>query len=271
MRPSYTERTLFIENDVCLGVNLGFDFCHEHGSEAITRLAPLLGVATPRFHAGVETRTMRAPIRPNLVYCKDLKKTGRGAKKTDETILVVARGATAETEFLDDRTSQLLPALHRDYRTKTWQAVATAWGSDGFVIRATSDAWRHATHHIHSCLMSGTLALGVSGSSNPFSGAGLSLVDSTLLPETIKAKVALDDENARRLDVAAQATGIRHRLEQANLGWHALEPNWYADPNSVYPVHFFLNPAKQQAYNHGWFTVEDLDAWIAQSGPVMKG
>ena len=50
-----------------------------------------------------------------------------------------------------------------------------------------------------------------------------------------------------------------------------LSPQWISgDRKSQHPVMYWLNPADQDKNNAGWFTVEELDQWIAGTGPVVN-
>lgn len=93
------------------------------------------------------------------------------------------------------------------------------------------------------------------------------MLDSRVAPQ-VRADVLATDREHKRLLAAAAATGIEQRLKAAKRGWYALSPGWVDERKQE--VHFFLNPMEQPRYNHGWFTVAELDAWAAGHGPVMK-
>lgn len=76
------------------------------------------------------------------------------------------------------------------------------------------------------------------------------------------------------LVTAARATGIEARLRQAGKVWFALEPAWRENiryqPPTAYEVVFWLNSEDNLHTNRpGWYTVEELDQWIAGTGPVL--
>lgn len=127
---------------------------------------------------------------------------------------------------------------------------------------------------------------------NPFARAGLNLVIVSRLPQEIVDDLAEKDADHDRLLVEAKATGIEAELEAANpkaegnswvrgdkpFSWFALKPAWADTIKSTkrgelkteYPVIFFLNPLHQDRNNAGWYTVEDLKAWIRGEGPIPK-
>jgi hypothetical protein len=58
------------------------------------------------------------------------------------------------------------------------------------------------------------------------------------------------------------ALDIEHRLRAAGRDWFALKEC----PSGQW----FLNPYQQDKYNYGRFTLEDLEAWIEDKGPIVK-
>lgn len=265
MRDSYVDRTLFIHDSAIIGMGLGHAMCAEHGTADSNGLATTIGVIPRRYHQGALTRKMATPIKTQRLFYKSFPKT---KTKPAEDILAVSRSMPRLAEAFDQRESAFLPKMTTDWETNAWSAVATSWGSSGFVIRATSPAWREATALVHQALVGGTLCVGIDASNNPGINPGLALTDYTLLPDSITKPLAARDDEAYRLSMTAETTGISARLERAGKRLHALVPAWYEGDDSAYPVNFFINPGEQNA-NHGWYTVEDLDAWILNTGPVV--
>lgn len=120
---------------------------------------------------------------------------------------------------------------------------------------------------------------------NPFARAGLNLVIVSRLPQEIVDDLAEKDMDRERLLAAAEATGIKARIDAANEaeggwrpshGYYALSPSWASRIKSTkdgpietaYEVIFFLNPQEQQDTNSGYFTVEQLDQWLEGKGPI---
>lgn len=123
--------------------------------------------------------------------------------------------------------------------------------------------------------------------SNPFARAGLNLVIVSRLPKEIVDDLAEKDADHDALVAAVAATGIEARLDEwgktenrwGAKPYYALSPRWSEPPMTVFdnrtleskhPVAFFLNPREQQLYRSGWYTVEDLEAWMEGRGPVVK-
>jgi hypothetical protein len=114
---------------------------------------------------------------------------------------------------------------------------------------------------------------------NPFARGGLVLAIVSRLPTEIVAsleEMARDDDALKR---AVDKTGIADRLRKAGekapregyirrFSYYALNPRWKDDTKTE--VIFWLNPMEQQKNNFGWFTVADLDDWIAGKGKIPK-
>lgn len=43
-----------------------------------------------------------------------------------------------------------------------------------------------------------------------------------------------------------------------------------SDFETKYAIVFWLNPWEQRIHHSGWFTVEELELWAENKGPVMK-
>jgi hypothetical protein len=68
-------------------------------------------------------------------------------------------------------------------------------------------------------------------------------------------------------------TGIEAKLLHAKKAYFALSPSPIGEGSefkSKHKVMYWLNPVQQDVYNSGHFTVEDLEKWILEKGPIMK-
>lgn len=105
------------------------------------------------------------------------------------------------------------------------------------------------------------------GQSDVFdNGAGLNICIVSRIPAPVLADMQSGDMDAHKMRDTATATGIEDRLKAANKKFFSLSPRWTDEKRHV---RFWLNPMEHM-YNSGWFTVEDLDRWIKDEGPVMK-
>jgi len=158
--------------------------------------------------------------------------------------------------------------------------VTGAWDDSSFAIRGWEDEGRRIVDTVQEALQALDLAVWVSGDVE-FGHGHLCIVRRSSVPMAMVRK--FDDAVAgrRRLQDAAATTGIAERLtaigQMSPLGrmrpYYALSPSWIDEETakrSAHPVKFFLNPSRQDVNQSGWFTVEELDEWIAGRGPIPK-
>lgn len=131
--------------------------------------------------------------------------------------------------------------------------------------------------------------MGGFGSRNPFNRGGLVICIPSLVSSEDKLTLKESHENARLLEEAAAKTGVRERVAAkvedtcGSSGWrfnspyhlYAIKPGWASMIKSrrdgmpietVHDVIFFINDGKAI---HGWYTVEELDAWLEGYGKVL--
>lgn len=280
MRQAHTDVGLIRdEAGTILGLSLGFDYCAEHEG-GIGPLKALLGVGAAAEH-GVNARlvTKTPEDLAGLFYAADFPK---GTKTMPpETRLVISPSLrwTDNPEGRGNKTPHLFPQVSPD--PKWLPKLAAAWDDRGFSVRAFGEEERQTLRDILLALSDGDLALGL-GRALPFGNSPISLVIASRLSADQRATILAADLAARRLQEAAEATGIVERLKKAGRGYYALKPDWVSRFTSLvgregnpadqtrHKVIFFLNPMDQRNFNYGWFTVEELDAWIEGRGPVLK-
>ena len=68
-------------------------------------------------------------------------------------------------------------------------------------------------------------------------------------------------------------TKLHQRIRESGKNWMSLSSGSWIKHNkreSKYPIMLWLNPMNQQIYNSGWFTIEMLEEWIEDKGPVIR-
>jgi hypothetical protein len=178
-------------------------------------------------------------------------------------------------------------------KTKT-KEIAGAWCGESFGVMVPS---RNAAilREVYEAFLEGDGAIFIGWQRLPvFDNGGLVLAIVGRIPQDSLDKMRASDEDRDALLKASDATGILQRIEQHNVGkdWRdpsrcaffACSPSWasglrsvirYGEPNNQtalktkYDVVYFLNPQGQDKHNSGYFTVEELDEWLAGRGPVM--
>jgi hypothetical protein len=256
-----------------LGFNLGFDWCAEH-EWGITDLKTALGVphAATRDCYGLDSRLIH-PTEETFKKLLFFKKGG----KNPEAILVFEAGGFYEPPAnlkaaVKKYGGTIVEPHEKHYDPKYHKAFATKWCSHGFAIHAKAHVIAFL-QDLYESFKIGDIVIGLGGSVNPFSRSGLSICIRSRFPKETVDAIGGQDIDYLDLQDAVAKTGIVDRLAQANCRYHACSGKWIKDfkgKTSQHPVIFWLNPMEQSKTNHGWFTVEELDQWIAGQGPIPK-
>jgi len=150
----------------------------------------------------------------------------------------------------------------------------SAWDGGSFGITSRDPEVMKFLRELKVALETGDSVMHISGSNNPFKPvSGLIVGIESRIPQEQKNQFKAGHEDRFKLLDAAKATGIEERLKKAERRYFACSPRWCSEGDherTKHPVIFWLNPQEQNKNNSGWFTVEDLDKWIAGEGPVLK-
>lgn len=173
-------------------------------------------------------------------------------------------------------------------------SAESQWDGRGFCITAYDDTAKIFLRDLRDALLIGDVAVWLGGyDRGAFSRGGLIIAIASRVPEAQRKTLLEADKDAIALKKAADATGIVKRLDEARqksatgsvgfapYGYFALSPRWVKEfrrrdddrplaERTAHPVIFWLNPYHQNKYESGWFTVEELDQWIAGTGPIIK-
>lgn len=268
-----TQGKAVVRNDSgqLIGVNLGADFTAEH-EWGIDSLRELFGIDDNEI--GLQRRLItRLPERHitfDAVTIKSTDYSGKRRKTVKATwwgLVCFAYAALAkETPIITEdvlRRCELTPYGEDDF-FGSWDGRSFGFiAKNENVVREIAEAFDRLD-----------ICLGLFGGKtvNPFSRSGLGILIASRVPAEVSTGWADADLDARRLKEAAAATGIVDRLRDAGCRYYALSPRWQDGDSQrgKHPVIFWLNPSDQQANDHGWFTVEELDQWIAGKGPIPK-
>jgi hypothetical protein len=250
-----------------IGVNLGADYCAEHE----WGIKGLHGAFAIPFgddeKLGLAKRTITAVVSDALTFVRKkkyavlyfeqsyyMKDADAAERRADEIKRVTTKG---ELHLYGERT------------------LATAWDEKSFGVHVTDDKGIAALAEIYEAFQRKDAAIWLGGG-GVFQNAGLVLAIVSRVPADKAEGMRAADEDRIKLVAAAKATGIEERLRAAKREWFALSPGWplksthRGDVKTEHPVMFFLNPREQRRYESGWFTVEQLDEWAQDKGPVLK-
>src|SRR3546814_851903 len=271
--------------DVCssdlYGIYLAADFTAAH-EKGIERLERMFGI--DRSLPGIPGRTISRSVthiafreKSIRVETAESKKGRRRYQEHTVQFLII------DSYFNDDRSYHFDMLLDREFQERETDILG-AFSEEAFALAAYSDRAKVAIEEIQFGLYNNDLAIMIGGGSkNPFDRGGLVIARASKIPAE-QAQVTLEaDLEAKRLSDAAEATGIKEKIDALPIQrgpfsmkrYFALHPKWTTTGliegrSTIHPVIFFLNPAQQDQNNYGWFTVEELDQWLEGKGPVPK-
>lgn len=287
-------------NDVPASINLGADFCAEH-EWGIAGIKADFGTELNNKN-GIEHR--RITKLPPLTFVQDknyfflTSVSGRYHDLTEEKVLDSLKVIHKNRDKVIYPLFMLLPSFdyvdpetRKYYRTpkisKDW-SFSSAWDKDEFAILASKEKTGNFLPDLYDAFMKLDVAIHIAGTGgNPFARGGLCLSIISRLPEHLLKVMEESDINAKKLEKASRQTGIVQKIDRINKqakkdnyllwnppkGYYALSPRWNDfNPKkpSKYDVIYWLNPMNQKDNEYGWFTVEELEQWLEDKGPVIK-
>lgn len=248
---------------------------HQYGIDRLLRqmgIEPQGNYVAGRSMSGPRTLVERH-VNINRTYALA---NNRQKRVRDKIFLLTSPDLDPETQ-----TARLSHIVRQDIGTE----ITSAWNGREFKLAGWTPEAHAALSEIAAAAELGDLTI-FNGTPRGYIDprhhhAGLNICITSMMPSQVRDQIDADDKDAEKLAVAAQECGIIERIKEApNIGYHALVPHWRFDTvlrrgkeasvSTDHPVMFFLNPEKQEENNHGWYTVEELDQWIAGFGPIPK-
>lgn len=278
MHPSPTSDTklLHAANGTAFGVVLGADGKAEHEwgiDPMITMFARSHRPTTFSTLKIGRDSTDRLQL-ADVELTEDIWPEGKRCKKlkTQSLVLTSASGAIMD----------IAKSLWR-FRDDTM--LTAAWDQRNFAVRAFDDETKETLRLLFDGFATRDIALWYNRASWIAPG-GLAIARYSMVPQELVDKYDASYHAAKKLQDAADATGIIERVRAAfpsPYKWmptpHSLHPGNVLKSRTsdipietAHPVMFFLNPngPDSRKFNSGWYTVEELDQWIAGTGPVIK-
>ena len=163
-------------------------------------------------------------------------------------------------------------------------AKATTWFDNrNFAVASGSPEADDLISRIGESAKTGDVAVFMGGGSgNPFANGCLVVVIPSLCPPEALETMLEAHRDAKHLEAASAATGIHERIDEkrrttpgTGYNLYACSPSWAGKIRSrgegdiletVHPVIYFLNSGKNV---FGWYSVEEIDQWLAGSGKVV--
>jgi hypothetical protein len=258
MRRGYNNGFVF-ENGELIGMTLGADYCAEHE----------WGIKTTRSVFGCDDnavgidryRITQLPAR--FAWLETARKNKAG--------------------FIFDRyelpsTYDGLVKVMRSYPKEKHKEneFESAWSDGDFGVLSTDKSAIKHLRTIYEAIVNKN-AIIMLGGGGVFQNAGLVIAIADKIPEATKTMWKEEHEAKIALTAEFKATGIEEKLRAAGKRWFALSPSIF--PNGFRNEHHniservmlvFLNPQEQQKHNYGWFTIQELEQWANNEGPVFQ-
>jgi hypothetical protein len=263
------------------GIYLAADYTSAH-EEGIERIERMFGI--DRSIPGIPGRAISRSI-PHVAFREksirvETAESKKGRRRYEEHTI---QFLIVDSYFNDETSYHYNMLIDREFQAGEIEILG-AFSKEAFALAAYSDRAKAAIDEIKFGLDNNDLAIMMGGGSkNPFDRGGLVVARASKIPAE-QAQVTLEaDLAAKRLDDAAEATGIKAKIDAMPINrgplsmkrYFALHPSWAKSGltegrSTAHPVIFFLNPAQQDKNNHGWFTVEELEQWLDGKGPIPK-
>jgi hypothetical protein len=276
MRLARNSQIVKAENGQFIGINLGADFVAEHewGIKGIKRA---FGIEqTEDRLVGLERRVITRV--PELFYKKNYKiKTRPNIREVEREFNVLIFASAFNYKYYDES----LPREMNFFYNYEESDLQCAWSEGSFGIVMKNSEY---LDELFEAIQDKNVVIGRFGG-GIFENAGLGVYIADRLPsEVINSWIEADQKEyyIKQLD---EEIGIRAQFDYFNsksqryseqpFGYFALSPKlideeWKKERNTDYDLIYWLNPMGQDKNNYGWFTVEELEAWLEGKGPIPK-
>jgi hypothetical protein len=265
--------------DRIVGINLSSGHCAEHewGFDSTKKI---LGV-NPKAGFGIDSRRIRST--PERLRWYKLPDGSEGFGLMDD----YEWGKV-------DRVAPELPSRHVGPRFKSGPrkgelkmgrgaifesyGVAAAWDERSFLTRTTGEDVTKL-REVWDAIVAGDAAIWMAGG-GPFGGHGLYIMIVSRIPKEFLELQEQSDMDEYEVQEYHRSTGIEKLLKDAGKGWFSLHPqrfpNGFTTRRGVVAdtttggYAWWLNPSDQKNNEFGWYTLEELQAWARNEGPIPK-
>jgi len=251
-------------DEVFLGVNLSADYCAEHewGTKGLKQD---FGLNDDISVYGISKRiATRAP--ENIAWVEFSSKysysswdvrEGR-AKKAGDVKLKNA-GFALDMWFGDDPSVRIV-----GNRELYGVGLRAAWSEDDLAVVSSDVEQQKLLKVLFDEIKKSNVVVTWGASLPVFENPGIILAIADRIPESVRNMWLTSDAEYHQLRKDFDATGIEKLLAKAGKRYYALRPTREKDGG----LKFWLNPQEQQKYNYGWYTLEQLQAWAKDEGPI---
>jgi hypothetical protein len=280
MRKAGNDYGLITNNNIFIGVALGYDYCAEHEC-GINDLKNLCGIPkSSKDNMGIKNRQIT--VVPPLVFKKDGE---------------YAYLYTGSKYYSKEENERDIPREIRDYKNDfDWiikqakthperndELIITAWDGGSFGIAIMGEKEVEYLEELHQAFLNKNIAIAVTNlrSKNPFSGSSLCILITDRIPEeTINSMYYADKKYYDLLDyeekICMKDIIKTYGNKNGYMGdkyFMACSPKWidYDDPvkreeikkhlNTIYDIRYWVNYSDNDD-NFGWYSVEEIEKWM---------
>lgn len=241
-----------IHGNTFVGFSLGADFCAEH-EWGIHRLCESFGIVDKGY--GVDRRKIRiTPKEGQLILIE------KGLSDSFSVLIFARPWYVQNIQKNADLPPSLTPLRKED--------SFGAWDNKSFAIGTYE--YQSDLKELYEAILKKKAVITLLGG-QAFENPGLHILISSRIPTNINQEWESADRKMEWVRKEAEKTGIENRLRKSGKKWFALSPRERPSRmSSEHSVVFWLNPLNQVDNNYGLFTVEQLDEWAINKGPVIK-
>jgi len=280
------------QNEVVYGVCLGADFCAEHewGVKVLKRRLgiPEMSKKTAGMKSRLATSDEHIYHGKIAVYASegryDLRFT-KGKDHSKHTLYFVECKQYWDQKQLDNVKKERVEGIYGKELAKGEKDLWTAWDEKAFRVVTTSK-------ELYECLVdaieSKTLAVGMGKQENPFANSGLTLVNAKYFDDDVLKEMREKDLEA--IDAKKYSDKYVEKFKKAWKRKHGEEPSFTTvtyvggkgfmsdveleqlaakGRKTKVKMMFWLNTNDRNC-NSGWYTYEELVAWVKGEGPIVK-
>lgn len=281
MRQAYYDSSLFLdEHNDLQAICLGYDYAAEH-EFGIKRLKESFGISEfddtntnvlkliknklfgPKVKFGIYRR-MVTKVPDNLMY-GEFSFTENKKKHRVFFVGFTDNSWRTSKENQDFFISKIKQGINFEKPFSAW------WDEKEFLVASKG---QKIPMQIFKAINSLDAAISLSWPKNPFAGSGLIIAVKSKIKEEDLKEIEKIDRERHEMILSGIKTGITDKISKTDKRYFALSPAWKKDisnsSDTKYSVVFWLNPMEQNKYNSGWYTVEELEQWIKNEGPVIK-
>lgn len=270
----------FLKNEAgeLMGICLGADFCAEHE----------WGIKETYSAFGINNELKPGNIGMKRHTIHEVPKTLHFLEQDNKALMIFGRHLSWRDP--EELTYDRLVDLCHEFYDK--DSLYTGWSDGDFGIHAATEEEIDFMKTIYQAILVKDACIWV-GAKQGFANGGMYIVIKSRVDKCNSDFMKEQDVDHLELLKTVKKIGIIKRLDKVNsdakVEWYwdapcaymCCSPHWIAEDiddrqkkmkerNTKHPVIFRLNPHNQKSVNYGWFTVEELDQWIAGKGPIPK-